>query len=176
MARRVGLATLMALVVALLTGALLESVPTDDHDQDGKRPSRDLAASGHQTSQAHVRSCPTDSTLVTTSPAARPPLAPAPVSRTRRLLGVLAVGSMLMGSTAVGIVAIERAATSTAAVTSSEAAQSPASQRLVAAPSTKLPSIKKILATARTTEGSGLERERSKADARQDQRTGELDR
>jgi len=80
-----------------------------------------------------------------------------------------------MGSTALGLIAIEHAATSTAVVASAEALPAVGSPRLVTAPSVRLPSIKKILATARSTEGSGLEHERSKADRSQDQRTGELD-
>ena len=110
----------------------------------------------------------------TTASDVRPDLdpQPAPVSRTRRLLGVLAATAVLMGTTGVGLVAVQHAAAHTTAVTAAEAVAPSGAHPPAALDTTPLPSVKRILATA---EGSGAEREHSKADHRQDRRTGELD-
>ena len=104
-----------------------------------------------------------------------PVLGTPPVSRHLRLLGVLAASALLMGLTGLGLVAVQHAAHSTA-VTAAEAVAAPSSHPLDAPDATPLPSVKHILASAAPAEGSGAEREHSKADHRHDQRTGELDR
>ena len=104
-----------------------------------------------------------------------PVLGTPPVSRPLRLLGVLAASALLMGLTGLGLVAVQHAAHSTA-VTAAETATASGGHLPDAPDATALPSVKRILASAAPAEGSGAEREHSKADHRHDQRTGELDR
>jgi len=79
-----------------------------------------------------------------------------------------------MGLTGLGLVAVQHAARSSA-VTAAEATAASGGHLPDASDGAALPSVKRILATAQAAEGSGAEREHSKADRRQDRRTGELD-